>query len=511
MSVKRSKNQIRRERLKKRRLEEQQNEETNESKAAGTESEVKSTEPEAKTDHDGSIHDIKIDENDPLLQQFQSVLKKFTPMSQKQDSQLVEVSNGYQHNDEEYTSNESDEDEQAETTTNTTLSKRQLRLRNKVSLASLKMSTHRPEIVEPTDADAQDPYLLVFIKSQPNIIPVPSHWSSKRDYLSSKRGVERPSFQLPKFIRDTGIEEMRSTTTSSDDRTLKQQQRERVQVKLGRLDMDYEKLYRAFFHHQSKPRLSKFGELYEEGKELVDELTNEAKKMRPGVVSKTLRQALGMNDHDLNIAPAWITIMKDIGKPPSYQDLIIPGIDEDYNNSGYRDKHSVDGDVRVEHWGRIKTLVESESEGEEEDDEREDEDEDEGGEEDKVEEEEEDEDEDEDEDEEEEEEKNNKNNERETAQNNGPSRKKHDSVVHTDSDSDEEDKELPKKSSLKDVLFNIFGDENAPDFDSKNSMGANDPGVSANDSTVSKEPNIRSKLSTIHGKNVAAEKSPFDI
>ena len=474
MSVKRSKNQIRRERLKKRRLEEQQNEETNESKAAGTESEVKSTEPEAKTDHDGSIHDIKIDENDPLLQQFQSVLKKFTPMSQKQDLQLVEVLNGYQHNDEEYTSNESDEDEQAETTTNTTLSKRQLRLRNKVSLASLKMSTHRPEIVEPTDADAQDPYLLVFIKSQPNIIPVPSHWSSKRDYLSSKRGVERPSFQLPKFIRDTGIEEMRLTTTSSDDRTLKQQQRERVQVKLGRLDMDYEKLYRAFFHHQSKPRLSKFGELYEEGKELVDELTNEAKKMRPGVVSKTLRQALGMNDHDLNIAPAWITIMKDIGKPPSYQDLIIPGIDEDYNNSGYRDKHSVDGDVRVEHWGRIKTLVESESEGEEE-------------------------------------EKNNKNNERETAQNNGPSRKKHDSVVHTDSDSDEEDKELPKKSSLKDVLFNIFGDENAPDFDSKNSMGANDPGVSANDSTVSKEPNIRSKLSTIHGKNVAAEKSPFDI
>lgn len=441
MSVKRSKNQLRRERLKQRKLEEQKSKETRSNKEDGsTESplEEKSTESDAKVDHSNPIPEIKMNENDPLLQQFGSVLKKFNPIPTEEESQLVEIPNGHNHSDEEDASDGSDEDEQAQTTK---LSKRQLRLRNKVPLSSLKMSTHRPEIVEPTDADAQDPYLLVFIKSQPNIIPVPSHWSSKRDYLSSKRGIERPPFQLPKFIRDTGIEEMRQTT-GDDERTLKQQQRERVQVKLGRLDMDYEKLYRAFFHNQSKPRLSSFGELYEEGKELVDELTHEAKKYKPGVVSKTLRQALGMNENDLSIPPAWIMIMRDIGKPPSYQDLIIPGIDEDYNNGGYRDRHA-DGDVKVEHWGRIKTVAESESE---EDEDEEDKDEDEEG------------------------ESNSENEENNDVDSNG-----HESVADSDSESDEEE-DLAKKSSLKDVLFNMFGNE-------KSSPKAGDQKVANNDAT----------------------------
>ena len=367
MAVKRSKNQIRRERLKKKKLEEQQGK--GESDKDDNSSVLEKTESHAKS----SIPDIKIDENDPLLQQYGSVLEKFNPVPKDEETQLVQVLNGETHSDDEGDdTSEGDEDDQAQSST--TLSRRQLRLRNKVPLSSLKMSTHRPEIVEPTDADAPDPYLLVQIKSQPNIIPVPSHWSSKRDYLSSKRGIERPPFQLPKFIRDTGIEEMRLTNPADDDRTLKQQQRERVQVKLGRLDMDYEKLYRAFFQNQTKPRLSSFGELYEEGKELVDELTNEAKSYKPGVVSKSLRKALGMNEHDFSIAPAWIIIMKDIGKPPSYQDLIIPGVDEEYNNGGYRDKHA-DGDVKIEHWGRIRTVVESESEDEDEEDEEEDEEE----------------------------------------------------------------------------------------------------------------------------------------
>ncbi|MDC6270744.1 DUF382 domain-containing protein [Acetobacter pasteurianus] len=260
------------------------------------------------------------------------------------------------------------------------ISRRQQRLRNKVPISSLKILTHRPDLVEAHDADSHEPNLLVHLKSLPNAIPVPSHWSSKRDYLSSKRGIERPPFQLPKFIRDTGIQEMRETAPAEGsgenaNKTLKQQQRERVQVKLGRLDIDYEKLYNAFFHHQTKPRTSQFGELYEEGKEMIDEMTNQVKNYRPGVISLELRRALGMNEHDLNVAPAWITIMKDIGKPPSYEDLIIPGIDIRYDNLGYRDKHGGDFGGNVKYWGRIRNNIDEE-EGDEDDDDEEEEDED---------------------------------------------------------------------------------------------------------------------------------------
>ena len=30
------------------------------------------------------------------------------------------------------------------------------------------------------------------------------HWSSKRKYLMGKRGYEKPPFELPQFIADTG-------------------------------------------------------------------------------------------------------------------------------------------------------------------------------------------------------------------------------------------------------------------------------------------------------------------
>lgn len=42
-----------------------------------------------------------------------------------------------------------------------------------------------------------------------NTVPVPRHWCFKRKYLAGKRGFEKPPFQLPEFIRRTGIMEMR--------------------------------------------------------------------------------------------------------------------------------------------------------------------------------------------------------------------------------------------------------------------------------------------------------------
>jgi splicing factor 3B subunit 2 len=39
---------------------------------------------------------------------------------------------------------------------------------------------------------------------------VPRHWCYKRKYLQGKRGIEKAPFELPDFIRATGIEDMRA-------------------------------------------------------------------------------------------------------------------------------------------------------------------------------------------------------------------------------------------------------------------------------------------------------------
>ena len=43
------------------------------------------------------------------------------------------------------------------------------------------------------------------LKSTRNTVPVPRHWCFKRKYLQGKRGIEKPPFDLPEFIKKTGI------------------------------------------------------------------------------------------------------------------------------------------------------------------------------------------------------------------------------------------------------------------------------------------------------------------
>lgn len=64
-------------------------------------------------------------------------------------------------------------------------------------------------MVEMHDVTAQEPKLLVHLKATRNTVPVPRHWCFKRKYLQGKRGIEKPPFELPDFIKKTGIQEMR--------------------------------------------------------------------------------------------------------------------------------------------------------------------------------------------------------------------------------------------------------------------------------------------------------------
>lgn len=255
-----------------------------------------------------------MDETNPLFEMYRDIMGRFE-QADKEDPSTKEIEKPevFYDDDDEIP----DEDEEQGVPK---LSKKKRKEQSKLSIAELKALVQKPEIVDWTDTSASDPRLLVHIKGYRNVVPVPTHWSLKREYLSSKRGVEKAAFSLPKFIQETGIAEMRDAVLEKQDQaSLKQKQRERVQPKMGKLDIDYQKLYEAFFRFQTKPELTRYGEVYYEGKEYETNL----KHLRPGELSEELKEALNIPP---GAPPPWLINQQRFGPPPSYAALKIPGL-----------------------------------------------------------------------------------------------------------------------------------------------------------------------------------------
>jgi splicing factor 3B subunit 2 len=324
--------------------------------------------------------------DDPLWEMYKGIVGKFDETSEDVLVKEAEKPEIYFDDEGEIP----DEEQEGEPK----ISKKKRKELNKLSVAELKAMVRKPEIVEWTDTSASDPRLLIHIKAHRNVVPVPSHWSLKREYLSSKRGVEKAPFALPKFIQETGIAEMRDAALDKQEQSsLKQKQRERVQPKMGRLDIDYQKLYEAFFRFQTKPELTRYGEIYYEGKEYETNL----KHLRPGDLSDELKEALNMPP---GAPPPWLINQQRYGPPPSYPALKIPGLNAPpppgamwgYHPGGYGkppvDEHNrplYGGDifgvlqpqqnvqqgepVEKDLWGELQASEESEEESEEEEEE----------------------------------------------------------------------------------------------------------------------------------------------
>ncbi|KAK4884011.1 hypothetical protein RN001_000282 [Aquatica leii] len=280
------------------------------------------------------------------------------------------------------------------------MSKRKLKKLTRLSVAELKQLVNRPDVVEMHDVTARDPKLLVQLKAHRNTVQVPRHWCFKRKYLQGKRGIEKPPFNLPDFIKRTGIMEMRASLQDKDEtKTLKAKMRERTRPKLGKIDIDYQKLHDAFFKWQTKPKMTIHGDLYYEGKEFETRL----KEKKPGDLSEELRTALGMpvgpNAH--KVPPPWLIAMQRYGPPPSYPNLKIPGLNAPIPDScsfgyhaggwgkppvdetgkplygdvfGTNQTHidDVGEDINVDRslWGELESESEEESEEEEDDDDK---------------------------------------------------------------------------------------------------------------------------------------------
>ena len=339
---------------------------------------------------------VIVDEGNPLYDMFKDIMGKFEE-EDKEDPAGKEPPKPEVYYDDD--GDIPDEEEQAVAPK---ISKKKRKEMTKLSVAELKAIVKRPEMVDWTDTSGPDPRLLVHMKSYRNVVPVPTHWSLKREYLSSKRGIEKPPFALPKFIQETGIAEMRDAVLEKQENaTLKQKQRERIQGKTGKLDIDYQKLYDAFFKFQTKPELTRYGEVYYEGKEFETNLRH----LRPGELSDELKEALNMPP---GAPPPWLINMQRYGPPPSYPALKVPGVnappppgaswgfapgqwgkppvDEATNRPLYggdifgvlqQQQNTQQGEpIEKELWGELQ--VQEESEEEEEEDE-EDEDEEDGG------------------------------------------------------------------------------------------------------------------------------------
>ncbi|XP_009085299.3 splicing factor 3B subunit 2 [Serinus canaria] len=219
----------------------------------------------------------------------------------------------------------SSEDEQEKKQEAPKLSKKKLQRMKRFTAAEIKQLVARPELVEMHDVTAQDPKLLVHLKATQNLVPVPRRWCFKRKYLQGKRGTEKPPFELPEFIKNMGIQEMREALQEKEEqKTMKSKMWEKVRPKIGKLSIDYQKLHDALYKWQTKPKLTIHGDLYYGAKEFETRI----KEKKPGILSDELWIALGMpmgpNAH--KVPPSWLIAMQRYGPPPSYPNLKILGL-----------------------------------------------------------------------------------------------------------------------------------------------------------------------------------------
>ena len=251
------------------------------------------------------------DMDDNMIASFTSVLERFRPKESDVPHPKGEVL---------YSDDDMYSDDEHPRLPQSTMSRKKLRELQRMSVAELKQLVQHPEAVEWADVASPDPRLLIHLKSYRNTIPVPSHWGHKREYLSHRRGMEKPPYELPSYIAETGIATLRNAVTSAEaNKTLKAKTRERVQPKMARMDIDYQRLHDAFFRFQTKPLMTQYGETYFEGKDGG----SRARHRRPGDLSEALREALSIPP----LAPLpWLIAMQRHGPPPSYPHMRIPGL-----------------------------------------------------------------------------------------------------------------------------------------------------------------------------------------
>jgi len=112
------------------------------------------------------------------------------------------------------------------------------------------MISERPELVEAEDINSSDPHLLLYLKGYKNTVIVPKNWQHKKKQFYFKRGLYKKIYKLPDFIENTGISKLRDPMAEKNTmRMIKMKIKERMNIRMGKIDIDYEVLHDAFFKH----------------------------------------------------------------------------------------------------------------------------------------------------------------------------------------------------------------------------------------------------------------------
>lgn len=377
----------------------QQKEDPPQPSAAASQSQRQPSPDVDKTNTNGSsliddASELRIDADSEAYRAFSNVLARYQPTALADAAQPSKGEVIYSDDDLSSAHDSAADDDDDDSSHPAVLSKRKHKKLQRLSVAELKQLVRRPEVVEWTDVTSSDPRLLVHLKCVRNSVPIPPHWGTKRDYLQNKRGMEKPAYRLPTYIADTGIATMKDALKEKEaEQSLKQKTRERMQPKMGKLDIDYNRLYDAFFKFQHKPSLTPYGDTYYEGKEYETKY----KDKRPGQLSAQLVEALSIPPL---APPPWLIAMQRFGPPPSYTHLQIPGLNaplpegaqwgfhpggwgrppvDEYGNPLYANvlatQDVVDADlvdpVLKDHWGQLEPEESDPEQEADEEDERE--------------------------------------------------------------------------------------------------------------------------------------------
>jgi len=181
----------------------------------------------------------------------------------------------------------------------------------------LKLVVPYPSIFEIEDVACPDPIAYNRVKGRYGVVAVPEYWK-----LGLKRMFPReymkPKYLVPASIVRTGIPELRSLMKEREaGMSLRERVREKLYPKLGKSSVNQQLLHDAFFKEEVVARTTRYGCVFDPRTDYFVHMC------RPGRISQELMDALGMDD---KTPPPWLLAMQRYGMPPSYPDILIPGL-----------------------------------------------------------------------------------------------------------------------------------------------------------------------------------------
>ncbi|EQB61431.1 splicing factor 3b [Vairimorpha apis BRL 01] len=174
-----------------------------------------------------------------------------------------------------------------------------------------------PELLDIEDLKCEDIIKYNKLKSMYKGVHVIKRWKHKNIFPLNYKQKE---YEIPASIIDTGLDLLRFNIYEYKKiQTDKEKFIQKIFPKPGKSCINPSKLYDCIYKSNNYTTL-KYGHVFD--------FTWECEKTRfvPGQLTDELKKALGMTEFS---PPPWLFKMQEIGLPPAYQDLKIPGVNSD--------------------------------------------------------------------------------------------------------------------------------------------------------------------------------------